>query len=181
MVYTSAQEVDNKISDSVRNFLHTDILERFEELEGIDLVARNIQRGRDHRIPLHSNARRALGLSACREILQISSDRSVARALSLAHTLARLIDGFTGALSGDRARGSSFEELLRASRAADFTRLRDRNRFLHLNDAQFSRAERALSTVRLLFNDNVSAIRPAILNNTDITSTQIPSNFLFAN
>ena len=54
----TAPEMDLAISDSIRNTLFTNRQNRPE-----DLVARNIQRGRDHGIPGYDKLRRACGMT----------------------------------------------------------------------------------------------------------------------
>ena len=181
MANTPAQEVDNKIVDSVRNFLFTGLFEEFEELEGVDLVARNIQRGRDHRIPSYNQARRALGLSPARSFDDITSDNELAKTLEELYERPGRVDGFVGALCEDRVDGSSFGELLRASWANDFTRIRDGDRFFYLNDDQFPDSIRQLPRVQRLFDDDFQTMREVILSNTGITASQIPDNVFFAN
>lgn len=152
MVSTVAQEVDTMIADSARNLLLTNIQEDPPIIEGIDLVARNIQRGGDHRIPTMNAACRALGLPRRRSFSEISSDPEVVEAIeSLRGNLsADQVDGFVGALAEDRVEGSSFGELLRASWANDFTRLRDGDLFFYLSDGLFSDELRALLRVERL-------------------------------
>ena len=54
----TAPEMDLFVSDAIRNTLFTNVQGRPE-----DLVARNIQRGRDHGIPGYDKLRRVCGLA----------------------------------------------------------------------------------------------------------------------
>ena len=57
MIWTASQEVDTKAVDGVRNFLFG------TNTKGFDLVAINIQRGRDHGIADYNSLRGGLGLA----------------------------------------------------------------------------------------------------------------------
>ena len=179
MLGTATQEVDTQVVDSVRNFLFTNILEEFEELEGIDLIARNIQRGRDHQIPTYNEARVALGLPARTAFNQISSDADVVASIRSVYDNIDEVEGFVGALAEDRVEGSSFGELLRASWANDFTRLRDGDRFFYLNREQFSDDVLALPRVERLFDNSVSTMREIILDTSNVEEGDLPENVFF--
>ena len=178
---TATQEIDPMVVDSVRNFLFANIAEEFPNVDGVDLVARNIQRGRDHRIPSYNAARRALGLSRMRRISDISSNSTVVEALEEVYRNVNQIDAFVGCLAEDRVAGSSLGELLRASWAQEFTRLRDGDRFFYLNEGFFSEELMELPRVERIFDTGVSTMREIILETTDITEGQIPDNVFFTN
>lgn len=180
MANTAAQEVDPMIVDGVRNFLFTNVAEEFPDVDGIDLAARNIQRGRDHRIPTFNAARAALGLSRRQDFSEISSDSEIVTALESVYERVQDIDGFTGALAEDRVAGSSFGELLRASWAADFTRLRDGDRFFYLTEGHFSEELSNLPRVQSIFDNSVSTMRQIILETTSIKASELPANVFFS-
>jgi len=63
-----AGKVDSKIVSAVRNFL----FKMKNEFFGSDLVARNIQRGRDHAIGFYNDVRIKCGLGALPETFNLS-------------------------------------------------------------------------------------------------------------
>ena len=179
LIETAAQEVDSMIVDSVRNFLFANIAETFPEVDGVDLAARNIQRGRDHQIPAYNTAREALGLPRIRRFEDVSSDPAIVEALKSVYSSVDDIDGFVGCLVEDRVAGSSFGELLRASWAAEFTRIRDGDRFFYLNEGQFSEELMKLPRVERLFDDSVSTMREIVLDTTELRARQLPARIFF--
>ena len=96
MANQTAPEFDLAISDSVRNTLFTNRQNRPE-----DLIARNIQRGRDHGIPGYDKLRRACGMTDIfgREApLEINAE--IWRKLMKTYNNdPSLIDGFTAGLA----------------------------------------------------------------------------------
>ena len=179
LIATAAQEVDPMIVDSVRNFLFANIAETFPEVDGVDLAARNIQRGRDHQIPSLNAARTALSLPRIRRFEDVSSDPTIVEALKSVYSSVSDIDGFVGCLVEDRVEGSSFGELLRASWAAEFTRIRDGDRFFYLNEGQFSEELMALPRVERLFDESVSTMRQVVLETTELRAAQLPERIFF--
>jgi len=71
MIWTVSQEIDTKAVDGVRNFLFG------TNTKGFDLVAINIQRGRDHGIPNYNALRIGLGLAEISAWEDITSDSEV--------------------------------------------------------------------------------------------------------
>ena len=179
LIATAAQEIDPMIVDSVRNFLFANIAETFPEVDGVDLAARNIQRGRDHQIPSYNDAREALGLSRMASFEDVSSESSIVDALKSVYDDVDDIDGFVGCLVEDRVEGSSMGELLRASWAADFTRIRDGDRFFYLNEGQFSEELMELPRVERLFDDSISTMREIVLETTELKESQLPERIFF--
>ena len=96
MANQTAPEFDLAVSDSIRNTLFTNRQHRPE-----DLIARNIQRGRDHGIPGYDKLRRACGMTDIfgREApLEINAD--IWRKLMKTYNNdPSLIDGFTAGLA----------------------------------------------------------------------------------
>ena len=96
MANQTAPEFDLAVSDSIRNTLFTNRQHRPE-----DLIARNIQRGRDHGIPGYDKLRRACGMTDIfgREApLEINAE--IWRKLMKTYNNdPSLIDGFTAGLA----------------------------------------------------------------------------------
>jgi len=115
----ACQELDSFVVDAVRNFLFN------VTSGGMDLIAVNTQRGRDHGIPSYNQVRVALGLQRKANFSQISSNPEVVRRLELAYDTVDDIDMFIGALSEDHYRDAMVGELIFTVVVNQFTRARD--------------------------------------------------------
>ena len=123
-----AQNVDALVIDEVRNFL-------FEEGNGgLDLVAVNIQRGRDHGLPSYNSMRRGLGLEPRTQFSEITSDSTVADTLASIYDSIEDVDLWLGAIAEDAVAGGLTGELLNEILVDQFTRLRDGDRFFYESD-----------------------------------------------
>ncbi len=137
---------------------------------GQDLIALDIQRGRDQGIGSYNEVRQALGLPAVTSFSQITSNVQVQKELQEAYGNVNNIDAFEGGLAEDHVPGSDVGPLFQAILVNQFTRLRDGDRFFYLNET-FSPAEMAIL-------NNGNTLAKVIEANTNITNLQ--SNvFLF--
>lgn len=125
---TLANEVDIKATESVRSFL-------FETVQvPHDLMALNIQRGRDHGLPDYNAVRTHLGLDACTSFEELSSDEQVCEFMEVLYKYdIDNIDLFYGLLAEDHIAGSSFGELMTKIVLEQFRKLRDSDRFWYEN------------------------------------------------
>src|SRR5262249_26135314 len=89
-----SSEVDNSITDPVRNFLFG-----APGSGGFDLASLNIQRGRDHGLPDYNTVRAALGLPRVNSFGQITSDNGLQRKLHDLYGNVDNIDLWVGALA----------------------------------------------------------------------------------
>jgi peroxidase len=119
-----SSEIDNSITDPVRNFLFGP-----PGAGGFDLASLNIQRGRDHGIANYNAVRVAYGLPAVTSFSQISSNPTIQAKLQQLYQNVDNIDLWVGALAEDHVAGSSTGRLIRAGLIDQFTRLRDGDRF----------------------------------------------------
>jgi hypothetical protein len=142
-----AQEIDNKIIDDVRNFLFGP-----PGSGGMDLVALNIQRGRDHGLPDYNSLRAAYGLPRVTDFRHISSNREVQNALRELYVTVDNIDPWVGALAEDHVPGASVGPLMHTALSDQFDRLRDGDRFFYQHD----RSLRHASIRRILRLEQVS-------------------------
>jgi hypothetical protein len=133
---TTAQELDNQIVDSLRNFLFGQ-----PGQGGFDLAALNIQRGRDHGLADYNTVREAYGLTRAESFADISSDPEVQQSLEALYGTVDNIELWVGGLAEDHMPGSSLGELIRTIVADQFERLRDGDRFWYSNI--FSRRDAA--------------------------------------
>lgn len=159
----TAQEVDLKVVDDVRNFLFGP-----PGSGGLDLAALNIQRGRDHGLPDYNTARAAYGLARVSSFAQVSPDPSVQAALQSAYGSVSNIDLWVGGLAERHAPGASVGPLFRQIIARQFTRLRDGDRLYFENTLRGADLARARGTT----------LARVIRDNTSLTTLQ--SNVFFA-
>ena len=123
-----AQEIDLQVVDELRNFLFGDPGEG-----GMDLVALNIQRGRDHGLPDFNSVRIAYGLDPVESYDEVSSDLRVRTALELLYATPDDIDAWVGCLAEDHLDGAMVGELTWTVLVDQFQRLRDGDRFWYEN------------------------------------------------
>ncbi|MFA6045423.1 MAG: peroxidase family protein [Phycisphaerales bacterium] len=148
-----ANEIDAKVIDGVRNLL-------FGGTNGRDLIAVNIQRGRDDGLPDYNTVRQDYGLVPVTGFDQISSDPAVQAALQAAYGNVNNIDVFIGLFAEDHLPGGSMGATETAILVDQFTKLRDGDRFFYLNDSTLTADEQAyLSGLRLsdIFRWNTGA------------------------
>jgi len=124
----ASKELDIKIVDDVRNFLFGQ-----PGSGGFDLMALNIQRGRDHGLPSYNQARLAYGLPAVQNFNDITSDPQLATKLESLYQTVDDIDLWVGALSEDRYKGM-VGKLMYFGLKEQFERLRDGDRFWYVID-----------------------------------------------
>lgn len=135
-----AQEVDVHVIDDVRNFLFG-----APGAGGLDLVALNLQRGRDHGLPDFATVRADYGLAPTRSFAEITSDPALAAKLEALYRDVGDVDAFTGLLAEDHGGDAMVGETLRAVLVEQFTRTRAGDRFWHtrtLRGAERRRVER---------------------------------------
>jgi hypothetical protein len=131
---------------------------------GQDLIARDIQRGRDNGLPDYNTMRVAYGLPAVTSFAQITSNVQVQQELKDAYGNVNKIDAFEGGLAEDHVKGSDVGPLFQGIMVDQFTRLRDGDRFFYLNE-QWSPAE-------LRIFQQGDTLAKLIEANTDITNLQ---------
>lgn len=137
---------------------------------GQDLMARDVQRARDHGIGSYNQVRVAYGLPAVTSFAQITSNVTIQKELQQAYGTVANIDPFEGGLAEDHVNGSDMGPLFTRILADQFTRLRDGDRFFYLNQ-QFNKDE-----LNLLGGGNT--LTKVIEANTDITNLQ-PNAMIF--
>jgi peroxidase len=162
-----SQAMDPMAINDVRNLLFGNF-----GAGGQDLIARDIQRGRDDGIPSYNAVRQAYGLAPVTSFAQITSDTAVQAELAKAYNNdVSSIDAFEGGLAEDHVRGSDVGPLFQAIMVDQFTRLRDGDRFFYLNE-NFNRDE-----LNIFLQGN--SLTKVIEANTNITNVQ-PDAFIYA-
>ncbi len=119
-----SSEIDNKVVESVRNFLFGP-----PGSGGLDLASLNIQRGRDHGLADYNSIRAAYGLPKVKTFADITSDVDLQGKLQQLYGSVDNIDAWVGGLAEDHVAGASVGPLLKAVISDQFQRLRDGDRF----------------------------------------------------
>ena len=151
-------------------------------LNGTDLVALNVQRGRDHGLGSYNDTRVAYGLSAVTSFADITSDVDVQQALASVYGNVGSIDLWVGMLAEQHSVGMSVGELTEAILAEQFQRLRDGDRFYYANDTAFAtNGVLAKAGYDQSYFDSFT-LGQLISNNTDIASGSLglTGNVFFA-
>jgi len=156
----NGQAMDLPAIDPIRNLLFGNGI-----IGGQDLIALDVQRGRDHGIPDYNTLRAAVGLPKLTSFSQITSDEEVQAALAIAYPGGvDTIDAFEGGSAENSTDDSDVGPLFQAVMADQFERLRDGDRFFYLNES-FDREETAL------FNE-ANTLTKVIEANTSVTNLQ---------
>jgi hypothetical protein len=119
-----AQEVDALVVDDVRNFLFGP-----PGAGGFDLLALNVQRGRDHGIGTYNEVRVLVGRMPVSTFAGISMDPDVQAGLARTYAHVNQVDAWVGMLCEEHERGAMVGKTLRRVLADQFERLRDGDRF----------------------------------------------------
>lgn len=127
----NAQEIDTRVIDDVRNFLFGP-----PGAGGLDLVALNVQRGRDHGLADYNAARVAYGLRPATRFSDITRDPEMQKSLQQTYGDIRNIDLWVGGLAEDHVPGASVGPTFQRILADQFQRLRDGDRFWYERDFQ---------------------------------------------
>ncbi|NER03123.1 MAG: peroxiredoxin [Okeania sp. SIO3C4] len=131
------QERDAKVVDDLRNQLFGPPSQG-PVINGTDLPALNIQRGRDHGLASYNDVREVLGLPRKDNFSDISSDPELVAALEAVYSDVDEIDLWVGMLAEDNLENASIGELNEAILEDQFERLRDGDRFWYENDAHLA-------------------------------------------
>lgn len=122
-----SQKVDAFFVDDIRNFLFGP-----PGAGGLDLVALNIQRGRDHGLPSYNEVRRKLeGLEPKTDFPEVTESPELQNKLADAYGNINDMDVYIGGLAEDPVPGSMLGELFHAIVTLQFEALRDGDRFWH--------------------------------------------------
>ena len=133
LIVQPANDLDTQVIDDVRSMLFGP-----PGAGGLDLLALNIQRGRDHGIGTLNDLRVALGLSPHADFAALTSDATLAAGLASVYADVDEVDAWIGLMAEDDAQGLMLGETLRLAIADQFARLRDGDRYFYLNDPQLT-------------------------------------------
>ncbi len=118
------QKVDAFFVDDIRNFLFGNPGDG-----GFDLVALNIQRGRDHGLPNYNETRKKLGLEPKTDFSEVTESPELQDKLADVHGNVDNVDVYIGGLAEDPLPGSMLGELFHTIVTLQFEALRDGDRF----------------------------------------------------
>jgi hypothetical protein len=155
-----AQEIDTKVVDDVRNFLFG-----APGQGGFDLVALNIQRGRDHGIADYNSVRVAYGLPRLTSFAEITADVAVRQALKQAYGTIDRVDPWVGGLAETHLPGSSLGATFTRILVDQFTRLRDGDRFWYQNSLPADLVQKVQGTTLtdvIRRNSSLANIQPGV-------------------
>lgn len=161
MISQAAQEVDCKVVDDVRNFL---FIKTPTQSFGLDLVAFNINRGRERGVPSYLDVRASYGLSIPTRFEEITNDPELAANLQTLYGSIDKMDSWVGLLAERHIPGSSFGETLSIILKDQFRRLRNGDRFFYLNNPNLSDIEK-----EEISNTSISDL---IKRNTELSNVQ---------
>lgn len=146
------QELDCKVIEDVRSFLFGP-----PGAGGLDLVAININRGRERGLPDFNTIREDIGLTPYTTFLEINPDVDVANELENAYLDLNDIDPWVGMLAEHHMPNALFGETVMKIMELQFTGLREGDRFYYENDAALSQDEKdeiAATTMRMVVMRN---------------------------
>jgi peroxidase len=136
---------------------------------GQDLIALDIQRGRDHGIPDYNSLRAAYGLPPITDFTQISLYVS-ADAWDQAYPGGlTTVDAFEGGLAESHLPNSDVGPLFQAIMVDQFRRLRDGDRFFYLNEpfvneeSHLFQLENSLAKI-IKANTDITNLQPAVIS-----------------
>lgn len=171
----TSQEIDLKIVDSIRNVMFGP-----PGAGGTDLMAVDIQRGRDHGIVDYNELRVAYGLPLLTSFNQLPTDATTRNALkTLYGNNINNVDAIVAALAETHLPGSSLGPLTTAILVNQFERSRDGDKFFYTADYNELYAGGVLkSDIAAILNLNTVKLADVIKWNTGLTN--ISSNLFFA-
>jgi len=164
-----AQEVDAKVVDELRNFLFTESAEEAH----LDLVALNIQRGRDMGMPSFNQLRDAYDLQPYTEFSEINPDETVWRVLKdVYHGDIDKVDAFVGGMAEAHVSGAMLGETFFTVLKDQFTRMRDGDRFFYKSLEWNNKMLKGYPRLESIVADEVK-LANILERNTGITLTEI--------
>ena len=134
LAWQEANEVDTQAVEALRSFLFGD-----PSVGGLDLIALNIQRGRDHGVGDYNSVREDYGLGRVESFDEITSDGDLAAALETVYGSIDEIDPWIGMMAEDHLDDAVVGETVARIIIDQFTRMRDGDRFWYENDPTMAR------------------------------------------
>lgn len=171
-----AQEIDTQFIDDVRNFLFGP-----PGAGGMDLVALNIQRGRDHGLADYRQLRPAYGIPPANDFNQIPTTPAMRAALQAIYGNINNLDAYVVGLAENHVPGGSLGPLFTEIIESQFRRLRDGDRlFYRANAADLYLNGVLRPEIAALVNLDTLRLADVIAWNTGLNSLQYQGNVFFA-
>ena len=168
MISQQQQNLDTKVIDDVRNFLFG-----VPGQGGLDLVAINIQRGRERGLPDYNTIRKGIGMAPIESFDEINRDNFFqTMALTLLYRDVDNIDPWVGMLSEAKLPNTMLGPTIYHVFDKTFTALRDGDRFYFQNDPILSQKDKdyiknmTLQKV-ILFNTNLEKVPENVFKQRD--------------
>ncbi|KAG7302968.1 hypothetical protein JYU34_012963 [Plutella xylostella] len=175
---TPMETLDQFITGEVTNHLFED---RRIPFSGIDLIALNIQRARDHGIPSYNNYRALCNLkraSTFEDLAREIPDEVIARLKRIYPTVDD-IDLFPGGMSERPLQGGLVGPTFACIIAIQFRQLRKCDRFWYENDNNAARfTEQQLSEIRKVTLSKIMCDNFDVASDVQRAAFDLPSNFL---
>ncbi len=135
-------ETDLKVNNGLRNFLYA-------PTSGLDLVAINLQRGRDHGLPNYNTVRKFYTGSGATSFYDITSDGSIASNMQSLYGNVNNIDLWVGLFAEPHLSGKSVGKTLDAMMRAQFEKLRDGDFYFYMNDPELAADRSRIQSTKL--------------------------------
>ncbi len=129
LVWQESNDLDTQVIEDVRSLLFGP-----PGSPGQDLLALNIQRGRDHGIGTLNDLRAAFGLTPHADFDDLTSDATLAASLAGVYADIDEVDAWVGLMAEDDLNGGLLGETLTIAMMDQFERLRDGDRYFYLSD-----------------------------------------------
>lgn len=168
-----AEEIDIKVVDALRNHLFTNV--EGEEFN-VDLLALNIQRGRDHNIPSFNEIRTMFGFEPYENWDEITSDVDIQTALSTAYRKIDDVEAWVGLMAEDHEDGPMGPTLTKVW-LTEFTRVLSGDKFLYTTPTFHPQLYFRVYTRQI--NDIIQGRRTMkniIADNSDISYSELPES-----
>lgn len=156
MAHQRQQEFDHKVIDDVRSFLFGP-----PGAGGRDLIAINLQRGRERGLTDFNTIRYEFGLPRYTSFQEMFDDPEVANAFQVAYGNIDNIDAWIGLVAEPKVPGTTFGPTMHALLANQFANFRDGDRFYYEVDPDLSAEEIAEIKATRMYD--------VVMRNTDIT------------
>lgn len=169
IMVTRAQEVDTLVVPALRNFLFKNIRQE----EGFDLIALNIQRGRDHGLPSYNDIRAMFGRKKVQTFKQITRNFGLQSKLQTVYGHVNRVEAWVGLVSEDHAFQSSLGVTALKIFEKEFMRLRDGDRFYFRRWWMFSpEIRKGFPRLSQMLKEK-STMKEVILRNSEITEYEM--------
>lgn len=178
MVHVKAAEIDNGVVSELRDALFT-----AESPMKLDLVALNIQRGRDHGMPSYNVLRQIFGLPRAKQFSDITNNPVLQKKLKNSYGSVNKVDAWVGGICEEHSYGS-VGNLFGRIWIEQFMRLRDGDRFYFEKRGLFTDHQLcSIPTLESLLGSHNRLghiMKRIILQNTGLHREDIPKSPFFA-